>query len=53
MIPHRSFTSGPGSLVFERLPELVRRGFEALDSIFSRGRVAEQEPEEPLPAAGG
>ncbi|MDJ0850556.1 MAG: AsmA-like C-terminal domain-containing protein [Myxococcota bacterium] len=50
MVPHRSFTRGPGSLVFERLPNLVRRGIEALDSIFSRGRVAE-ELEAPAPAS--
>jgi hypothetical protein len=53
MIPHRSFTSGPGSLVFERLPHLVRRGFEALDSLFSRGRVADQPPAKSTPASGG
>ncbi len=50
MVPHRSFTQGPASLVFERLPNLVRRGMRALDSLFSRGSVAEQEPEPP-PAA--
>jgi hypothetical protein len=36
LIPHRSFTAGPGSLVFERLPALMRRGIGALDSLFSR-----------------
>ncbi len=47
MVPHRSFTKGPGSLVFERLPNLVKRGIEALDSIFSKGRVAEERPDPP------
>jgi hypothetical protein len=44
MIPHRSFTSGAGSLVFERLPSLVRRGLDALDSLFSSGGAADPEP---------
>jgi uncharacterized protein YhdP len=45
LVPHRSFTSGPGSLVFERLPALMRRGIGALDSLFSR------EPRDPAAAA--
>lgn len=53
IIPYRSFTAGPGSLVFERLPHLVRRGVEALDSLFSRGHVADQEPARAPAAAGG
>jgi len=53
MIPHRSFTHGAGSLVFERFPSLVRRGFEALDSLFSRGGAADHEADSPLPATGG
>jgi hypothetical protein len=31
LVPLRSFASGPGSLVFETMPDLVRRGLRALD----------------------
>ena len=31
LVPLRSFASGPGSLVFETMPDLVRRGLRALE----------------------
>ncbi|HJO24355.1 MAG: AsmA-like C-terminal region-containing protein [Myxococcota bacterium] len=48
LLPFRSFTSGPGTVVFETLPSLVRRGIETLGALF------EDETPEPLPgpAAG-
>jgi hypothetical protein len=50
LVPLRSLTQGPGSLVFETLPGLVRRGLRAIDDIFSRDDVAERESAPP-PAA--
>lgn len=51
LLPHRSLASGPGHLVFEELPDLVRRGLEALNSVLP-GRVADGEKRpRPLPAA--
>lgn len=47
LLPFRSFTSGPGTVVFETLPSLVRRGIEALDTLFGQGEAAPR----PSPAA--
>ncbi len=52
LIPLRSLATGPGSIVFRSVPALVLRGIEAIDSLFSGGRVAEQESPEP-PAQSG
>jgi hypothetical protein len=50
LIPLQSFTRGPGTLVFERLPSIVERGLEALGGLVGRDRVAGPEPA-PLPEA--
>jgi len=44
LLPIRSFTSGPGTVVFETLPSLVRRGIESLGMLF--------ENRKPEPRAG-
>ena len=36
LLPLRSFTSGPGTVVFETLPSLVRQGIGALGTLFER-----------------
>jgi len=47
LLPIRSFTSGPGTVVFETLPFLVRRGIESLGMLFK-----DRTPESPSgPAA--
>lgn len=38
LLPFRSFASGPGTLIFETLPSLVRRGLQALDMLFDGGK---------------
>jgi len=40
LVPLESFTKGPGTLVFERLPSIVERGLEALGGLIGRDRVA-------------
>jgi len=40
LLPLRSFTSGPGTVVFEGLPALVRRGIGALGTLFERPEPA-------------
>ncbi len=47
LVPLETFTSGPGTLVFERLPSIVERGLEALGGLLGRDRVAR--PEAPPP----
>jgi len=44
LVPLQSFTRGPGTLVFERLPSIVERGLEALGGLMGRDRVAGPEP---------
>jgi hypothetical protein len=44
LVPLQSFTRGPATLVFERLPSLVERGLEALGGLVGRDRVAGPEP---------
>jgi hypothetical protein len=44
LVPVQSFTRGPGTLVFERLPSIVERGLEALGGLVGRDRVAGPEP---------
>ena len=36
LVPLRSLTTGPGSLVFDTLPNLLLRGLQEFDSLFSR-----------------
>ncbi len=43
LVPLQSFTHGPGTLVFERLPSIVERGLEALGGLVGRDRVASPE----------
>ena len=50
LVPLQSFTRGPGTLVFERLPSIVERGLEALGGLMGRDRVAGPEAT-PQPAA--
>ncbi len=45
VVPYKSLTSGPGHMVFETMPALVRRGFRAIGSLM--GGEAEE------PAAAG
>jgi hypothetical protein len=40
LVPLESFTTGPGTLVFERLPSIVARGLEALGGLLGRDSVA-------------
>jgi hypothetical protein len=40
LVPLQSFTRGPATLVFERLPSIVERGLEALGGLVGRNRVA-------------
>lgn len=47
LVPLQSFTRGPGTLVFERLPSIVERGLDALGGLIGRDRVAG--PETPPP----
>ena len=52
IVPYKSITSGPGHMVFEAMPALVRRGFRAIGSLMG-GAPKEPTPEgapEPLPA---
>jgi hypothetical protein len=44
LVPLQSFTRGPATLVFERLPSIVERGLEALGGLVGRDRVAGPEP---------
>lgn len=44
VVPHKSLTSGPGHMVFEGVPALVRRGFRAIGSLMG-GAPAEGAPE--------
>ena len=37
LVPLRTLASGPASLVFERVPSLVKRGLEALDGLMDPG----------------
>jgi hypothetical protein len=46
LVPLETLASGPGTLVFERLPSIVERGLEALGGIFGRTGP------EPAPAPG-
>jgi hypothetical protein len=48
LVPLETLASGPGTLVFERLPSIVERGLEALGGIFGRaGPEAPPAPGEP------
>jgi len=51
LVPLRSLASGPGSLVFETLPSLLRRGLQELDWLFSRKPEAKQAAPPPAPPA--
>ncbi len=42
LVPLRSLTQGPGSLLFETLPNLLVRGLQELDSLFAREPEAKQ-----------
>jgi hypothetical protein len=44
LVPVQSFTRGPGTLVFERLPSIVELGLDALGGLVGRDRVAGPEP---------
>jgi hypothetical protein len=50
LVPLRSFTKGPGSLVFETLPDLMRRGLRAMEDLMGGDALTGPEPP-PLPAA--
>ncbi|MBW2269566.1 MAG: hypothetical protein JRH16_13405 [Deltaproteobacteria bacterium] len=50
LVPHRSLTSGPGTMVFETMPALVRRGLQAIGSLMENEK--EPAPEPALPPAG-
>jgi hypothetical protein len=48
LVPLETLASGPGTLVFERLPSIVERGLEALGGIFGgAGPEAPPAPGEP------
>jgi hypothetical protein len=47
LVPLDTFTSGPGTLVFERLPSIFQRGLQALGDLIGRDRVASPEPATP------
>lgn len=53
LVPHRSLTSGPGTMVFETVPSLVRRGLEVLDTLVTGDETTAVEPPPALPAAPG
>jgi hypothetical protein len=40
VVPLRSITAGPGSLVFETLPDLLRRGIEAFGALIGADDIA-------------
>lgn len=50
LVPLQSFTRGPGTLVFERVPSIVERGLDALGGLVGRDRVARPE-DAPAPQA--
>ncbi len=47
LVPLDTFTTGPGTLVFERLPSIFQRGLEALGGLLGRDRVARPEMSTP------
>ena len=47
LAPLETFTSGPGTLVFERLPSIVARGLEALGGLIGGDRGASPVPPAP------
>jgi hypothetical protein len=51
LVPHRSLTRGPATMVFETMPALVRRGLQAIGSLITDDEPAAPEPGDPGAAA--
>jgi hypothetical protein len=47
LVPVRSLTRGPGTMVFEAMPALVRRGLQAIGSLITNERQPIPELAEP------
>ena len=51
LVPHKSLTSGPGSVVFETVPALVLRGLRAIGSLVTGEEGPSNQAAEAPPAA--